>query len=1025
MYPVSDEYLEKIQAREVDLSLGSWRGMIVVSSSSYDFGGDEVESEEDTYYFSASDLSEGGTSIRRELGAGEMMGIGGTCAAELTMKLKLTQDGTSYYFNGKEIDTYRLYNALIVINFTLVLDMTTEVVPCGKFYVTEAKRVNDTIELTAYDNMLRFERKLGSVAWDKNTPYYHLLNSVSHIGGVSIATPKETIDAMPNGGYELELPFSSTLTYREILSDIGEILCANMMIDREGNLLVMPFTSKPIRNVGTSFRYTSEIADFKTRYSSIYVAPSDSFSEISIDTGAEGLELEISGNLFLSKSNSRSICHSMAVNIIYGISNSSYVPYEITCPIDPSFDLLDNIAVSGAILPGRGPITSIEMSVGGGMTIKSVGSNPRFAKTTSRLSNAVSKVETGAVGGGSGSGNARYYHYENESAIFVTDGDTKQLAIEINYAASADNHIDFHGEIKYELETTETDDGDVITNTDGVITVTYIRDGVEISRYAPVETMPDGSHILNLLYFWFADSDIQNGKFEVYLSANGGNVTVQPYAARGYLCCRINSPESELEIDELNVTENGVYEPEEGHAYGKVTANVPEIVLNPLSITKNGTYEPEENQGFGTVTVNVEGRDFGWGYDAYGKAMESISNGDSIYIKPIMPINDPEHAINTWISGITLPVGGYSLSSRETGQKLSLDGKYLYSYAYRLEVVSGVARRKYLPVQIDTDPGIRTYDRHDWVGTETSSLRTTYDIAPHIVDVQYTDYAIVAYYDGGSSCDLAVIEAGSGSVVIETSTLNQIYYALSGKSILFGTKAFIRAFYYVSPCYRLYCIDIETGEAEYTEFDIEYVDAVPISETNGYCSKSSGEIYTYTFVKNGHASIDETVAKVGNNPGLLWDNRKYLYVEDAASTMMYKIHQDDNGTWQKEETVEVGTYRTFPQSPDPVKSMRDSYFDKYGTWGIVLSPCFGNKTYWYDAEQNSLSEFDSAQTFDVSVTTHPVVAPDFFIYSGTVINVNSYGIYKANAHLHENYPLGYSQLEIAYKSVDKVKILFD
>ena len=113
--------------------------------------------------------------------------------------------------------------------------------------------------------------------------------------------------AMPNGNVELDLDFSSAPTFREFLSDIGEILCANMMIDMSGKLMVVPFRSGVDRSVLKSFRYESMIADFRTKYASLYVAASDGFETISVSKGTEGLELEVSGNLFLSKGSQRPI----------------------------------------------------------------------------------------------------------------------------------------------------------------------------------------------------------------------------------------------------------------------------------------------------------------------------------------------------------------------------------------------------------------------------------------------------------------------------------------------------------------------------------------------------------------------------------------------------------------------------------------------------------------------------------------------------------------------------------------------
>lgn len=63
----------------------------------------------------------------------------------------------------------------------------------------------------------------------------------------------------------------------------------------------------------------------------------------------------------------------------------------------------------------------------------------------------------------------------------------------------------------------------------------------------------------------------------------------------------------EVEIDELNVTENGTYS-ETGKAYSPVNVNVqPELITK--TITANGTYNAssDDADGYSSVTVNVEG----------------------------------------------------------------------------------------------------------------------------------------------------------------------------------------------------------------------------------------------------------------------------------------------------------------------------------------------------------------------------------------------------------------------------------
>ena len=66
----------------------------------------------------------------------------------------------------------------------------------------------------------------------------------------------------------------------------------------------------------------------------------------------------------------------------------------------------------------------------------------------------------------------------------------------------------------------------------------------------------------------------------------------------------LNEP---VELEELTVTENGVYLPSENYdGFSKVTVNTPTYQSEEITITENGVYYPSENyDGFSKVTTNV------------------------------------------------------------------------------------------------------------------------------------------------------------------------------------------------------------------------------------------------------------------------------------------------------------------------------------------------------------------------------------------------------------------------------------
>lgn len=133
MYPVSDAFM---QAIESNTRKYSWSGTITAKNKK-------------TYDFTNEDIVKGSGYITRQCCGSSEIELGSVYAAEMGITL------------FSDIDRYTLDGAEIRLWFHLTLaDGSVETIPMGVFEVSEANRNIKTLELKAYDYMLRFDKEL-------------------------------------------------------------------------------------------------------------------------------------------------------------------------------------------------------------------------------------------------------------------------------------------------------------------------------------------------------------------------------------------------------------------------------------------------------------------------------------------------------------------------------------------------------------------------------------------------------------------------------------------------------------------------------------------------------------------------------------------------------------------------------------------------------------------------------------------------------------------------------------------------
>ena len=380
MYDVSEKYKEAIRSHSRTFE---WYGTITTKAGR-------------VYPFTPKDIVKGSGTITRSCSGSTSLELGSVYSAELVISLFLDVDRYSLY--DAEIDLYFAYkhrgmrtwdglrsdswNSLRKIRWNE--QFVKEAIPMGRFVVSEATRTLTILQLKAYDYMLRFDKTMLS-SGSTHTPYAWLQYACNACK-VSLGVSAAEVSAMTNGTKRLSWTNTDDgNTYRDLLSQVSTALCAVCQIDRQGRLVVIPFSNEPVMDIPASWRYSSKIADYVTRYSGLYATyRAGGVTEYYNVEPDDGLVYNIGTNPLLQIAATRERSEILQA-IIGHLSSTTYTPFEAEIPGDPSLDPMDVLSLTGGQATGEvACITEIVYRINGKSTIKCVGENPRLNQAKSR-----------------------------------------------------------------------------------------------------------------------------------------------------------------------------------------------------------------------------------------------------------------------------------------------------------------------------------------------------------------------------------------------------------------------------------------------------------------------------------------------------------------------------------------------------------------------------------------------------------------------------------------------------------------
>lgn len=372
MYPVSPVVRNIINGQNRNIE---WAGTITLANGV-------------SYPFDLSNIVLGTGSLRSSCVA---PGIGSAVSSEFSLDMYIDIEVES--FKGAVIDLFCKCISEITLNswedFSEFVwqdvngvawgddpKMLAADIPMGVFNVDSAKRNINSIKLVAYDNMQKFDRQYNSIDTVSRTAYAWL-RLVCLRCGVPLGISNAELKSFPNGSRSFVFADvnSNIKTYRDIISQIAGALCAVAMINRRGELTLVPCVSDPVLTITPDDRFSSEFGDYKVRYTGVYAQyKAEGIQEYFRNTeeaNDTGSIIDLDCNPFLQISNSTARKKAVQA-IIDELDGFTITPVTASIPTDPTLDLLDVIAYTGNHAPGNclAPITELIMTINGGVSIK-------------------------------------------------------------------------------------------------------------------------------------------------------------------------------------------------------------------------------------------------------------------------------------------------------------------------------------------------------------------------------------------------------------------------------------------------------------------------------------------------------------------------------------------------------------------------------------------------------------------------------------------------------------------------------
>lgn len=256
-----------------------------------------------------------GFSIGHDLFSDNNVKLGSTCCKYI--KFKIHKDNI---VNKNKIK----------VDYGLIIDEKCEKVPLGQFNVEQPKEDNETLEITANDNMIKFESEYDGSNLIYPQTLMNVLKDICNKKGVELGSTSFLNEE------KLIAVYDNTLTAREYISYIAEQAGGYAFIGRDGKLY--------IRSIGED-SYEVDLKLFKDfNWGNHY-----KISKVSYEDGTRAYKIgtEENNTLNINPNNMYIVDEEQIVNIYNKVNNLEIYGFEGEIKINPAWDVGDILIIDG------------------------------------------------------------------------------------------------------------------------------------------------------------------------------------------------------------------------------------------------------------------------------------------------------------------------------------------------------------------------------------------------------------------------------------------------------------------------------------------------------------------------------------------------------------------------------------------------------------------------------------------------------------------------------------------------------